>query len=179
MGHRTQRRLSDSRAQIDRRDDGLSYRIDKLYRAGRSAGARPHRCHGGRPDSPEPVNVVTVDARLTINVNTADCAAGQFVSPTHLAEISWVPVDSVTIAYAVLPASVPEPTTVAPSRKLTVPVGGTVTLPATCAKSVTRWPKTAVVVLAVSVNVSVGPDDELTTCVYAEDDDGKLFASPL
>ena len=86
------------------------------------------------------VIVVTVEARLTVRLSTADVAGAQLASPPHTAEIWCVPTGNATMAYAAPGESVPEPIATVPSRNETAPVGGAVPLPDTCAKSVTGCP---------------------------------------
>jgi hypothetical protein len=110
-------------------------------------------------------------ARLTVRVTAADFAAGQLESPAHEAVMECVPTANVTTRYAELNDKFAEPMLVDPSKKFTVPVGGVLIFPATCATRTTCCPYTAVAVLIASFKVSVGAVEELTVCVYAADVD--------
>src|SRR4029077_4124054 len=61
----------------------------------------------------------------TISVTGVEVLAAKFVSPSYEAVRLWLPDDSDEVLNIALPAllRVPVPKTVAPSRKVTVPVG--------------------------------------------------------
>jgi len=95
--------------------------------------------------------------QFTVCVSTGDVLVLKFVSPLYTAVIEWLPRasdDVVKLAFPLL--SVPDPITVVPSLKVTVPVGVPVVEDETIAVNVTGWPKvdgfcddvTVVVVLA-------------------------------
>ena len=111
------------------------------------------------------VRMTLLPARLTVRVTAADVAAGQLESPAHEAVMECVPTASVTTRYAELNDRLAEPMFVEPSKKFTVPVGGVLIFPATCATRTTCCPNTAVAVLIASFKASVGVVDELTVCV--------------
>src|SRR5262245_16928862 len=87
----------------------------------------------------EPSDVV-VSIGLTVTVKLGESLVAKLVLPRNRAKRVWVPTDSVLVlVVSVPPPSVPEATTVAPSRKFTAPVG----VPAadvTVADSDTGWP---------------------------------------
>jgi hypothetical protein len=95
--------------------------------------------------SDEPI-VVVVDALLTVCDRAALVLVLKFVSPAYTAVIvGWAPTLSVLVLkVAVFPVRVPVPSVVAPSLKVTMPLGvpapGEVTL--TVAVNVTDCPKT-------------------------------------
>ena len=99
------------------------------------------------------LRATVVAAGLTVTVAAAEVLAAKPVVPEKEAVSAWVPTpsDTVRVAWPVA-LSGAEPSTVLPSRKVTVPVG----VPArevTVAVSVTICPKTAVAVDVLSVVV--------------------------
>src|SRR5256885_10691493 len=82
---------------------------------------------------------------FTVWVSTMEGLGRKLVLPLYPAVIAWLPADSKFVLNAAVPAlSVPVPTVVAPSLKVTVPVG--VPTPGvtavTVAENVTDWPYT-------------------------------------
>ena len=94
---------------------------------------------------------------FTVMVTAAEVEAAKFVSPPYCAVMLWLPVASELVAYVATPEPlrVPEPSLVAPSRKVTVPVGVPLLpeAPATVAVKVTLVPVVMVVAEAFSVVV--------------------------
>ena len=115
----------------------------------------------GLTDEPR---ATVVDARLTVSVTTAEVLSAKLPVPAKEAVSAWLPTpsDTARVAWpAALTGAVPS--TVVPSRKVTVPVG-TPAAEFTVAVSVTGWPKTAVAVDVLSVVVvAAAPTRSATT----------------
>ena len=105
------------------------------------------------------VSVLEVAALFTVTVIAADRAPYQLASPPYAAKIWCAPGVRLEIAKAAAPdASVAVPSTVAPSRNCTAPVGAATPAGAcgpTVAVQVTACPKSAEAALLVSPSVSV------------------------
>lgn len=91
--------------------------------------------------------VTTTEFLLMVSPNGPDVLPEKFVSPPYEPVIEWLPIARVDVVNVALPEplSVPVPSVVAPSRKVTVPLavpiaGGVAT---TLAVSVTVCPQTA------------------------------------
>lgn len=93
---------------------------------------------------------------LTVMVTAEEVEAAKFVSPPYCAVMLWLPAASELVAYvATAELSVPVPSLVLPSRKVTVPVGVPLLPepPATVAVKVTLVPAGTLVAEAFSVVV--------------------------
>jgi len=94
----------------------------------------------------EEVIDVIVPSLLTVCVNADDVLVAKLASPPYTAVMLWLPLERVEVENVATPApfSVPMPSVVAPSLKVTVPVG--LPEPGDTAKIVavkeTDWPKT-------------------------------------
>src|SRR5262249_46941770 len=95
-----------------------------------------------------------VAARLTVTTAAAEVLSAKLPVPAKEAVSGWLPTPSAMVKSS-WPAALigAVPSTVVPSRKVTVPVG-TPTAEVTMAVNVTGWPKTAVAVDVPSVVVA-------------------------
>jgi len=124
------------------------------------------------------VRVVMLPAWLTTCETALEVEVEKFVSPPYTPVMLWVPSARAEVVYVATPAlNVPVPRVVAPSLKVTVPVG--VPEPgetaATVAVKVTDCPKTLGFTLETTLVVLL---DWLTTCETALEVEVEKFVSP-
>jgi hypothetical protein len=91
----------------------------------------------------EELTVLDVAAFVTVSVSTAEVLPVKFASPPYTAVIECDPTASVDVVNVALPPlSVPVPSTLVPSLKVTIPVGVPEVAGLTVAVKVTAWPNT-------------------------------------
>src|SRR5205807_3291232 len=114
--------------------------------------------------------------RFTVCVSTDDVLAANVLLPPYTAVMLCGPAVSAAVANVAWPElSVPVPSVVVPSLKVTVPVG-VPPLPVTVAVNVTGWPAAEGLTLEVSVAVDA---TSVTVWVNAADALAANAASPL